>query len=64
MKRKKRLEKGITSLEKQIILHEEKMKNAIEIGKEELVGYYSKEIEALKDRKKDREEKRRKLKIK
>ena len=57
MKRKKRLKKGIVSLEKQIILHEEKKKLAEELGQEELVEYYTKEIKALTERKSDREEK-------
>lgn len=54
--RKKRLQKGIESLEKQIKLHEEKLKKAEEEDNIELAGYYKKEIEA---KKKDKEEKRR-----
>ncbi|HJX50932.1 hypothetical protein A3K73_00045 [Candidatus Pacearchaeota archaeon RBG_13_36_9] len=54
MKRKKRLQKGIESLQKQIELHEEKMKKAGEEGNIELEGYYQKEIEA---KKKDKEKK-------
>ncbi len=38
-KRKKRLEKGIESLEIQIKLHEQKKKLAEELGQEELLGY-------------------------
>lgn len=53
-KRKRRLEKGIKSLEKQIKIHEEKKKTAEELGQEELFEYYTKEIEALKKRKKNR----------
>ncbi len=56
-KRKKRLEKGIYSLEQQKLFHEEKRKLAQELGQEELVSYYTKEIESLERRKKDREEK-------
>jgi hypothetical protein len=56
-KRKKRLKKGIASLEKQLELHEKKKKLAEELGQEELIRYYTKEIEALKNRKKNREEK-------
>ena len=41
MKRKKRLEKGIESFEKQRQIHEEKRKLALELGQEELVSYYS-----------------------
>ena len=54
-KREKRLEKGIISLERQITLHEEKKKQAEELGQEELVGYYRKEIDALKKRKENRQ---------
>ena len=46
--RKKRLEKGITSLQKQVEIHEEKLKKAEEEGMEELVDYYNNEIEAKK----------------
>ena len=56
-KRRKRLEKGIESIEKQIEFHEEKRNSAVESGKKELAGYYEKEIERMKDRKKNREEK-------
>jgi len=56
--RKKRLQKGIESLEKQIKLHEEKLKKAEEEDNIELAGYYKKEIEA---KKKDKEEKQRML---
>ncbi len=44
--RKKRLAKGIASLQAQITLHEEKLKQVEQEGKLELVGYYRKEIEA------------------
>ncbi|MEK6943604.1 MAG: hypothetical protein AABX00_06070 [Nanoarchaeota archaeon] len=54
--RKKRLQKGIESLEKQIKLHEEKLNEAEEKDNIELAGYYKKEIEA---KKKDKEEKQR-----
>ena len=56
-KRKKRLEKGIDSIQKQIELHEEKKKVARELGQEELIGYYTNEILALEKRKINREEK-------
>jgi len=55
MKRKKRAEKGIISLEKQIKEHEEKLNKAIESGNWGLKGYYRKEIEA---KKKDLEKKK------
>ena len=54
--RKKRLEKGIESLEKQINLHEQKLKKAEEEDNIALTGYYRKEINS---KKKDTEEKRR-----
>ncbi|MBS3098820.1 hypothetical protein J4462_01260 [Candidatus Pacearchaeota archaeon] len=55
-KREKRLEKGIKSIEKQIRLHKEKIKK---FGREKdyLEGYWEKEIEDLKKRKENREEK-------
>ena len=56
--RKKRLQKGIDSLEKQIKLHEEKLKKAEEEDNIELSEYYKKEINA---KKKDKEEKERLL---
>ena len=56
--RKKRLMKGIESLEKQIQLHEEKLRKAEEEDNIELTGYYKKEIEA---KKRDKEEKERLL---
>jgi ubiquinone biosynthesis protein UbiJ len=48
VKREKRLEKGIESLEEQKKIHQEKRKLAEELGEEELVGYYNKEIEKFK----------------
>jgi len=56
-KREKRLKKGILSLEGQRKLHEDKRRRAEELGQEELVRYYTKEIKSLADRKKDRENK-------
>ena len=56
--RKKRLKKGIESLEKQIKLHEEKKKDAEKEESVELVSYYGKEIAA---KKRDKEEKERLL---
>lgn len=56
--RKKRLKKGIESIEKQIHLHEEKLRRAEEEDNLELVEYYRKEIAA---KKKDKEEKQRML---
>ena len=54
--RKKRLKKGINSLQEQIVLHEEKKKKAEENGNEELVEYYRKEIESKEKDKIKREE--------
>jgi hypothetical protein len=55
MNRKKRLKKGIDSLEEQIQIHKEKLKKAEEADLKELVGYYEKEIlskeEAMKHKK-------------
>jgi len=56
--RKKRLQKGIESLEKQIELHEEKLEKAKEEDNIGLSSYYKKEIEA---KKRDKEEKKRML---
>ena len=56
--RKKRLKKGIESLENQIKLHEEKLNEAKKEGKIELTDYYEKEIDV---KKKDIEEKKRLL---
>ncbi len=55
-KRNKRLEKGIDSLEKQIQIHEKRKEKAVELGQEELVNYYEKEILSLKKNKKKKEE--------
>lgn len=56
--RKKRLQKGIESLEKQIKIHEEKLRKAKKEGSIELAEYYQKEIAA---KKRDKEEKQRML---
>lgn len=53
--RKKRLKKGIESLEKQIEIHKEKKRVAEERGDEFLEDYYAREIEA-KIRDKERRE--------
>ena len=54
--RKKRLQKGIDSLDKQIRLHKEKLNKAEQNDNIELANYYKKEINA---KKKDKEEKQR-----
>jgi len=56
MKRKKRLKKGIESLQKQIELHEEKKRQAEEADMLELVNYYEKEIRAKEEDKKKKQE--------
>lgn len=50
-KRDKRLQKGIESLEIQRKIHLEKRKHAKELGEEELVRYYDKEIEKFEKEK-------------
>ncbi|MBI2652176.1 hypothetical protein HYX00_01815 [Candidatus Woesearchaeota archaeon] len=54
--RKKRLQKGVKSIEKQIKLHEEKLRKSEKEDNIELAEYYRKEIAA---KKKDKEEKQR-----
>ncbi|MBU4201807.1 MAG: hypothetical protein L6243_03450 [Candidatus Altiarchaeales archaeon] len=44
----KRVKKGIDSLEKQLELHKEKLRQATEDGRYDLVNYYEKEIEHKK----------------
>ena len=58
MNRKKRILKGIKSIEKQIKLHEEKLKKTRITGNWGLEGYYEKEIKA---KKKDIEKKKKSL---
>ena len=53
--RKKRLQKGIESIERQIELHEEKLKKAKEEDNIELAEYYKKEISAKKRDKEDKQ---------
>lgn len=48
-KRKKRLEKGIESLQEQIEIHEEKKKQAEAADMPELINYYEKEIKAKEE---------------
>ena len=57
-KRKRRLEKGIKSIEKQIEFHKFKEEKAVESGKIELADYYQKEIERMKQA---REKKRKQI---
>ncbi|MEK6926582.1 MAG: hypothetical protein AABW50_04865 [Nanoarchaeota archaeon] len=52
MKRKKRLEKGIESLKKQVEIHKEKLKKSIEEGNEDLAKYYVKDLARLEDEEK------------
>ncbi len=53
--RKKRLKKGIESLQEQITVHEEKKRVAEELDKEELVRYYEREINAKEKAKREKE---------
>jgi len=46
--RKKRLKRGVISLEKQIQIHEEKREDAKKQGNIELENYYEKELITLK----------------
>ncbi|NCN52075.1 hypothetical protein GW931_03620 [archaeon] len=57
MANKKRIKKGIDSLEIQIKFHEEKKRIAEEEGEIELGDYYGKEINSLKKAKERRERK-------
>ena len=57
MNRKKRLGRGIESIGKEIMIHEEKLKEAEEAGKKELAEYYYKDIARLKKQKEQKEAK-------
>ena len=57
VKREKRLEKGVLSLQKQKIIHEIKKEQSKKLGQEELVRYYTKEIESFGNRIKNRKSK-------
>ncbi|MEK6871544.1 MAG: hypothetical protein AABX16_01440 [Nanoarchaeota archaeon] len=61
MKRQKRLEKGIESLQKQIEIHKDKLNKAKEDGNEDLVKYYEKDITNLENEKNKKREKQDKL---
>ena len=54
--RKKRLEKGVNSLQEQIDIHKEKKEIAQGQGNVELVEYYEKEIRAKEETKKRKQE--------
>ena len=56
MKRKKRLAKGIESLQEQIEIHKEKLREAIEEGDEDLASYYEKDISRLEGEKEKKKE--------
>ncbi|MEK6885604.1 MAG: hypothetical protein AABX17_01405 [Nanoarchaeota archaeon] len=53
--RKKRLKKGVESIQKRIEEHEEKKKLAEEENNEELVKYYEKEIRAKEKTKEEKQ---------
>ncbi|MAH45704.1 hypothetical protein CMI37_07730 [Candidatus Pacearchaeota archaeon] len=55
-KRKKRLEKGIESLRKQVEIHEKKLADAKEMGAEELVTYLEKDLRRLEHEKEKKED--------
>ena len=57
MKREKRLEKGIKSMNEQIEMHKDKKAMALEQRKFELAGYYEKEIDSMKIIRRKKEEK-------
>lgn len=54
--RKKRLEKGIESLQEEIEKHKIKLAKALGEWKEELAGYYQHELESLEKTKEHKEE--------
>ncbi|MEN9626399.1 MAG: hypothetical protein RL557_727 [archaeon] len=56
MKRKKRLEKGIKSLQEQIKIHKEKLEDAKGKGNEDLTRYYEKDIQRLENEEKKKHE--------
>ena len=51
MKRKKRLEKGIESIQHEIDIHKDKLKEAEAKGLEELTDYYERDIQRLENQK-------------
>lgn len=53
--RKKRLKKGIGSIQEQIDMHKEKKSLAEDSGNEELAEYYTREIKAKERAKKEKE---------
>ena len=53
--RKKRLKKGIESLQEQVEIHKEKKKHAEDEGDEYLTRYYIKEIEAKEKAKEEKQ---------
>lgn len=55
----KRVKKGIESLEKQVEIHEEKLRQAIKDSRHDLAAYYEKEI---RNKKKDLQKKKKQLK--
>ena len=56
MKRKKRLEKGVKSLQKQVEIHKEKLRKAIEEGNEDLARYYEKDISFMENEEKKKKD--------
>ncbi|MEK6889230.1 MAG: hypothetical protein AABW80_03935 [Nanoarchaeota archaeon] len=64
VKRKKRLEKQIESLQAQELIHIEKREQALKEGKFELAGYFAKEIVGMKNKRENKGDKLKKLKKK
>ena len=58
VKRRKRLDKGIASIEHTITIHEQRRERAHNEGNILLADYLDKEVEALKKRKENREQMR------
>ncbi len=56
MNRKNRLKKGIESMQEQIKIHKEKLKQAEEAELPELVNYYEKELETKQETLRKRKE--------
>lgn len=56
MKRKKRLKKGIESLQEQVEIHKDKLKEAVEEGSKDLARYYEKDLARLENEEKKKRE--------
>lgn len=56
MKRKRRLKRGIESLQEQVEIHREKLKEAVNEGNEDLARYYEKDLARLENEEKKKKE--------